>query len=194
MHDHIEIVKLRARKLEEVSRKTSRGVVESGRKLCQCNGCRLIECSGRAATQDYLLGRVLRLVFLRQGTEANCLVRLSERWKCWWLAAPLIYFSTDSSEDASCISSMAGYSTSWCESGTVSKPSAGASLGTGSELSDVRPIGTRHKETSRRVSRSSRRFTSASTNPSTISAVSPEAVQTASIFASRVPLSQPKWR
>src|SRR5947207_15904036 len=92
MHDHIEIVKLRARKLEEVSRKTSRGVVESGRKLCQCNGCRLIECSGRAATQDYLLGRVLRLVFFRQATEANCLVRLSERWKYWWLAAPLIYF------------------------------------------------------------------------------------------------------
>src|SRR6266566_4310055 len=92
MHDHIEIVKLRARKLEEVSRKTSCGVVESGRKLCQCNGCRLIECSGRAATQDYLLGRVLRLVFFRQGTEANCLVRLSERWKYWWLAAPLIYF------------------------------------------------------------------------------------------------------
>src|SRR5437660_6747904 len=92
MHDHIEIVKLRARKLEEVSRKTSRGVVESGRKLCQCNGCRLIECSGRAATQDYLLGRVLRLVFFRQGTEANCLVRLSERWKYCWFASPLISF------------------------------------------------------------------------------------------------------
>src|SRR2546429_685524 len=65
---------------------------------------------------------------------------------------------------------MVGYSTSCCESGIVSRPSAGASLGAGSELSDVRPIGTRHKETSRRVSRSSSRFTSASTNPSTISA------------------------
>jgi hypothetical protein len=94
-------------------------------------------------------------------------------------------YQLDSSEDASCISSMAGYSTSCYESGIVSKPSTGASLGAGSELSDVRPIGTRHKETSRRVSRSSRRFTSASTNPSTISAGSPEAADTASIFASR---------
>src|SRR5438046_9769930 len=89
---------------------------------------------------------------------------------------------------------MVGYSTSCCESGIVSRPSAGASLGAGSELSDVRPIGTRHKETSRRVSRSSSRFTSGSTNPSTILAASPEAADTASIFANRVPLSQPKWR
>src|SRR5438552_5986018 len=78
MHDHIEIVKLRARKLEEVSRKTSRGVVESGRKLCQCNGCRLIECSGRAATQDYLLGRVLRFGLLPAG-DGGELPRPSER-------------------------------------------------------------------------------------------------------------------
>src|SRR5437879_12556543 len=92
MHDQIKIVKLRAGRLKKISRKTSRGVVESGRKLCQCNGCRLIECSGRAATQDYLLGRVLRLVFFRQGTEANCLVRLSDRWKYWRLAARLHYF------------------------------------------------------------------------------------------------------
>jgi len=66
--------------------------------------------------------------------------------------------------------------------------------GSGSKLSDVRPIGTRHKETSRRVSRSSRRFTLSSTNPSTIRAGSPEAAETASIFASSVSLSQPKWR
>ena len=38
------------------------------------------------------------------------------------------------------------------------RPAAGASLGAGSELSDLRPIGRRRKETSRRVSRSSRRF------------------------------------
>src|SRR5436190_13547593 len=40
---------------------------------------------------------------------------------------------------------MAGYSTSCCESGIVSKSSAGTSFGAGSEVSDVRPIGTRHK-------------------------------------------------
>src|SRR3982074_2062420 len=89
---------------------------------------------------------------------------------------------------------MAGYSTACCESGIVSKPSDGASLGAGGELSDVRPIGTRHKETSRRVSRSSNRFTSASTNPSTISPGDPDAAATASILASKVPLSQPKCR
>jgi hypothetical protein len=43
------------------------------------------------------------------------------------------------------------------------------------------------------VSRSSKRFTSPSTNPSTISAGSPEAAETANIFASKVPLSQPKF-
>ena len=85
------------------------------------------------------------------------------------------------------LSNMAGYSTSRSESGIVSRPSAGASLRASSDLSDLRPIGTRHKETSRRVSRSSRRFTSPSTNPSTSSAGSPEAAETASIFASSVP-------
>src|ERR1700733_1853371 len=43
----------------------------------------------------------------------------------------------------------------------------------------------RHKETSYRVSRSSTRFTSASTNPSTILAGNPEAAETASIFSYR---------
>src|SRR5258707_9992177 len=92
MHDQIKIVKLPAGRLKEVSRKTSRGVVENGRKLCQCNRCRVIERSGRAAAQDYLLGCVLRLFFFLRAREANCLARQSGRWKDWWLAAPLIYF------------------------------------------------------------------------------------------------------
>src|SRR6516165_3972750 len=92
MHDQVKIVKLRAGRLKEVSRKASRGVVENGRKLCQCNGRRLIERSGRAAAQDYLLDRVLRLFFIRQAREANRLARQSRRSKDRWLAAPLIYF------------------------------------------------------------------------------------------------------
>src|SRR5260370_19819739 len=92
MHDNIKIVELCAGKLKEVSRKTSRGVVENGRKLCECNGCSLIEGSGRTATQDYLLDRVLRLFIFRQARKANCLARHSGRWKDWWLGAPLSYF------------------------------------------------------------------------------------------------------
>src|ERR1035437_552822 len=96
MHDQVKIVELCAGRLKEVSLKTSRGVVENGRKLCQCNGCRLIERSGRAAAQDYLLGRGLRLFFFRHAREANCLARQSGSQsgsrKDWWLAAPLIYF------------------------------------------------------------------------------------------------------
>src|SRR5207248_180023 len=75
-----------------VSRETSRGMVENGRKLCQREGCRLIERSARAAAQDYLLDRVLRLFSFRQAREANCLVRQRGRWKNWRLAAPLSYF------------------------------------------------------------------------------------------------------
>ena len=52
----------------------------------------LIERSGRAAAQDYLLGRVPRLFFFRQARKANRLARRSGRRKDWWLAAPLIYF------------------------------------------------------------------------------------------------------
>src|SRR5690242_9882319 len=92
MRDQVKIVKLRAGRLKEVSRKTSRGVVENGRKLCQCNGGCFIERPSRAAAQDYLLDRVLWLFFFRQAWEAHCLVRQSARWKDWWLAAPLIYF------------------------------------------------------------------------------------------------------
>src|SRR6266568_5432209 len=92
MHDQVKIVKLRAGRLKEVSRKTSRGVVENRRKLCQCSGRRLIKRSSRAAAQDYLLDRILRLFFFRQAGEADCLARQSGRWKDWWLAAPLIYF------------------------------------------------------------------------------------------------------
>jgi hypothetical protein len=79
MHDQVKIVKLRAGRLKEVSRKTSRGVVENGKKLCQCNGRCLIERSGRAAPQDYLLDRVLRLFFFRLVREVNCLARQSGR-------------------------------------------------------------------------------------------------------------------
>src|SRR6266478_7792958 len=78
MHDQIKIVKLPAGRLKEVSRKTSRGVVENGRKLCQCNRCRVIERSGRAAAQDYLLGCVLRLFFFPAGAGGE-LPRPSER-------------------------------------------------------------------------------------------------------------------
>jgi len=79
MHDQVKIVKLRAGRLKEVGRKTSRGVVENGRKLCQCNGRRLIERSGRAATLDYLLDRILGLFLFRQPREGNCLARQSGR-------------------------------------------------------------------------------------------------------------------
>src|SRR6266536_1539563 len=92
MHDQIKIVKLPAGRLKEVSWKSSRGAVKNGRKLCQCNGCRVIERSGRAAAQDYLLGRVLWLFFFLRARKMNCLARPSGRWKDWWLAAPLIYF------------------------------------------------------------------------------------------------------
>src|SRR5437879_12094265 len=92
MHDQVKVVKLRAGRLKEVSRKTSRGVVENCRKLCQCNGRRLIERSGRAAAQDYLLDRVLRLFFFRQAREAHCLDSQSGRWKNWWVAEPLNHF------------------------------------------------------------------------------------------------------
>src|SRR2546430_17483747 len=92
MHDQVKIVKLRAGRLKEVSRKTSRGGVENGRELCQCNGCSPIERSGRAAAQDYLLGRVLRLLLFRQALQLNLLARWSRGWKDRWLRAPLIYF------------------------------------------------------------------------------------------------------
>src|SRR6266404_6914915 len=92
MHDQVKIIKLSARRLEEVSRKTSRRIVENGRKLWQCNGSCLIESSGRAAAQDYLLGRVLRLVCFRQTWEANGLSCQNGGWEDWWLASPFSYF------------------------------------------------------------------------------------------------------
>src|SRR5271163_4133052 len=73
MHDQVKLVELLAGGLKEVSWKTWRGAVENGRKLCQRYGCRLIERSGRAAAQDHLLNRVLRLFFFRQSREAKCL-------------------------------------------------------------------------------------------------------------------------
>src|SRR2546429_1096272 len=92
MHDQVKIVKLRAWRLKEVSRKTPRGGVENGSKLCQCNGCRLIKRSGRTAAQDHLLNCIFGLFLFRQARKANCLVRQSGRCKDWWLGAPLIYF------------------------------------------------------------------------------------------------------
>src|SRR5882672_12955716 len=91
MHDQVKIVELRAWRLKEVSRKTSRGGVENGSKLCQCNRCRLIKSSSRTAAQNHLLDRVFRLLFFRQARKVNCLVRQSGRCKDWWIEAPLIY-------------------------------------------------------------------------------------------------------
>ena len=69
MHDQVEIVELGAGRLKEVGWQTARGAVKNGRKLCQCNGCRLIEYSGRTATQDHLLDGVLRLFFFLQALQ-----------------------------------------------------------------------------------------------------------------------------
>src|SRR5262249_3119922 len=71
MHDQVKIIELRARRLKEVSRKTSRGVVENSRKLYECYGCRIIKPSGRAAAQNYLPGWFLRFPFLGEGAGAN---------------------------------------------------------------------------------------------------------------------------
>src|SRR5271157_1996305 len=92
MHDQVKIVKLHAGGLKEVSRKTSCGVVENGRKLCQRNGCRLIERSGRAAAQDHLLDRVLRQFSFRQAMQLNFFARRSGRCKDRWLSSPLSNF------------------------------------------------------------------------------------------------------
>src|ERR1022692_2624618 len=92
MYDQVKIAELPARRLKEVGRKTSRGAVENGRELCQCNGCCLVERSGRTAAQDYLLGCVLWLFFFRQVREAHFLARRRGRWKVRGLPAPVIYF------------------------------------------------------------------------------------------------------
>src|SRR5215471_2876834 len=92
MHYQIKIVELRAGKLKEVSRKTSRGAFENRCKLYLRNVCSFIECSGRAAAQDYLLNRVRRLLFFRQAREANCLARQRGTWNNRQLPAPLSYF------------------------------------------------------------------------------------------------------
>src|SRR5437870_7664581 len=92
MHDQVKIVELYAEGIKKVSRKTSRGAIENGGELVQCNGCSLIERSGRAAAQNHLLDRVLRLFFFRQSLEANCLACRSERCEDLSLPAPLSYF------------------------------------------------------------------------------------------------------
>jgi hypothetical protein len=51
MHDQVKIVELRAGRLKKVTRKTLGGAGENGGELCQCDACRLVECSGRAAPQ-----------------------------------------------------------------------------------------------------------------------------------------------
>src|SRR5437660_1799157 len=73
MHDQVKIVELRTGRLKEVSRKTSCGAIEDRGQLCQCDGCGLVERSGRAAAQDHLLNRILRLFFFREWLEANFL-------------------------------------------------------------------------------------------------------------------------
>src|SRR5207245_755748 len=69
----------------------SRGAIEDGGEFCQCDGCRLVERSGRAAAQDYLLGRVLRLFFFLQVPQFNFLARRSGRYQGGSLPAPLSY-------------------------------------------------------------------------------------------------------
>src|SRR6266566_7411840 len=91
MRDQVKLVKLRTGRLKEVSRKTSRGAIEDGGEFCQCDGCRLVERSGRAAAQDYLLGRVLRLFFFLQVPQFNFLARRSGRYQGGSLPAPLSY-------------------------------------------------------------------------------------------------------
>src|SRR5580658_5138393 len=92
MHDQVKIVELLAGRPKKISREASRGVVENHRNLRQRDGCRRIERSRRAASQDYLLNRVLRLFFFRQSREADCLARQRRTWKDWWLPAPLSHF------------------------------------------------------------------------------------------------------
>src|SRR5229473_319912 len=89
MHDQVKVVQLRAWRLKKVSRKTARGAIENGRELVQRNSFSLIELSGRAAAQDHLLDRVLRLFFFRQSLEANCLACRGGRWEDLLLPAPL---------------------------------------------------------------------------------------------------------
>src|SRR5690348_8535495 len=92
MHDQVEIVELRAEGIKKVSRKTSRGAtIQNGGELVQCDRCSLIERSGRAAAQNHLLDRVLRLFFFRRSLEANCLACRSGRWEDLLLPAPLSY-------------------------------------------------------------------------------------------------------
>src|SRR6266849_5050959 len=91
MHDQVKIVQLRTWRLKKVSRKTARGAIENGRELVQRNSFSLIELSGRAAAQDHLLDRILRLFFFWQSLEGNCLACRSGRWK-ELLPAPLGYF------------------------------------------------------------------------------------------------------
>src|SRR5580704_13632411 len=92
MRDQVKIVELRARRLQEVSRKTARGAVQNGFELPQRYGCRLIEPSGRAAAQDHLLDRVLRPFCFRQWQETNWLAARNRSWKDRVLSAPQRHF------------------------------------------------------------------------------------------------------
>src|SRR5260370_25360175 len=92
MHDQVKIFELYAEGIKKVSRKTSRGAIENGGELVQCNRCSLIDRSGRAAAQNHLLDRVLRLFFFRQALQLNFLARQSGRCKDRLLPAPLSYF------------------------------------------------------------------------------------------------------
>src|ERR1700687_4046247 len=92
MHDQVKIVELCAEGIKKVGRKTSRGAIENGGELVRCDRCSLIERSGRAAAQNPLLDRVLRLFFFPQSLEANCLACRSGRWEDLLLPAPFSYF------------------------------------------------------------------------------------------------------
>ena len=85
-------------------------------------------------------------------------------------------------------------STSLLERGTVSRPRDRMSPRKEAAPSGPRPTETSENTTSRSVSTSSNRFTSASTKPQITLAGSSSAVLLASRLARIVPLSQPKWR
>jgi hypothetical protein len=95
MYDQVEIVELCAARLKEVSGKTLSGALKNGCELRQCDGCRPIEHSGRAAAEDNLLDRIVRLIFFLGRRQANYLADRSWRWEDRLLSPPLSYFDSN---------------------------------------------------------------------------------------------------
>src|SRR5437764_3183003 len=95
MDDQVKIIQLRAGRLKKIGRKPSRGILENVRELVQCDGCCIIERTGRSTAEDHLLDRVLRHFYLRHAREANCFARWGGRrgrWKDRRLPSPMSYF------------------------------------------------------------------------------------------------------